>query len=486
MKRLNPREALAERIERPAIQDRLPAYNPEDRVAYVVWEITLKCNLACSHCGSRAGDERSNELSTAEAIDLIHQMADVGIKEITLIGGEAYLRPDWLQLAEEITRCGMTATMTTGGYGISQKTAERMFNAGIRQVSISIDGLEEAHDKQRGRVGSWKQCFKTMEHLLAAGVSFGCNTQINRLSASSLPQLYALIRDAGARAWQIQLTVPMGNAADHASMLMQPYELLALYPMLAYLTERGQYEGVQIQPGNNIGYYGPYERLLRGRGDDDPYRFWMGCQAGLAVLGIEADGAIKGCPSLPTKPYTGGNIREQKLADIVQHAPELNFNLTFGTPEATAHLWGFCQSCEYAEICRGGCSWTSHVFFDKRGNNPYCHHRALFQAAQDKRERVFPVSAAPGTPFDNGVFGLLEEALDAPWPEDDPLHFRIEDVQWPQGWLEKDPQLVDRLKQAVDEAIQFYKRRQKPRVMWMKGEDRDGRTDLSTQSVESI
>ncbi len=484
MKTLVPSAGLAERIERPAVQDRLPAYNPEARMAYVVWEITLKCNLACSHCGSRAGDARSDELTTAEAFDLIHQMADVGVKEITLIGGEAYLRPDWLQLAEEITRCGMTATMTTGGYGIAATTAERMFKAGIKQVSISIDGMEEMHDKQRGKPGSWRQCFKTMEHLLNAGVSFGCNTQINRLSASSMPLLYTQIRDAGARAWQIQLTVPMGNAADHGDMLMQPYELLALYPMLAYLAERGQYEGVQIQPGNNIGYYGPYERLLRGRGSDDPYQFWMGCQAGLAVLGIEADGAIKGCPSLPTAAYTGGNIRQRTLKDIILNTPELNINSTFGTPEATEHLWGFCKGCEYAQLCRGGCSWTSHVFFNKRGNNPYCHHRALFQAAQGQRERVFPVAPAPGLPFDNGVFDILQESIDAPWPENDPLRFSIDDVRWPDGWLEKDPNLVSRLKQAVDEAILFYRSRNRPKFLFMKGDQDSGRVNLPAPNLD--
>lgn len=58
----------------------------------VVWEITLKCNLACSHCGSRAGDARTDELSTEEALDLVEQLKDVGIREVTLIGGEAFLR----------------------------------------------------------------------------------------------------------------------------------------------------------------------------------------------------------------------------------------------------------------------------------------------------------------------------------------------------------------------------------------------------------
>jgi len=47
---------------------------PRARRNYAVWEITLKCNLACSHCGSRAGATRDNELTTSEALDLVHQI----------------------------------------------------------------------------------------------------------------------------------------------------------------------------------------------------------------------------------------------------------------------------------------------------------------------------------------------------------------------------------------------------------------------------
>ncbi|HEY9769001.1 MAG TPA: SPASM domain-containing protein [Coleofasciculaceae cyanobacterium] len=126
---------------------------------------------------------------------------------------------------------------------------------------------------------------------------------------------------------------------------------------------------------NNIGYYGPYERLLRGGGDE--WTFWQGCGAGLNTLGIEADGKIKGCPSLPTTAYTGRNIRDRSLREIVKQTEELKFNLKAGAEQGTDHMWGFCKTCEFAELCRGGCSWTAHVFFDRRGNNPCCHHRAF-------------------------------------------------------------------------------------------------------------
>ncbi|KYC37668.1 heme biosynthesis protein [Scytonema hofmannii PCC 7110] len=407
------------------------------RKSYAVWEITLKCNLACSHCGSRAGNARSEELSTEEALDLVRQMAEVGIKEVTLIGGEAFLRPDWLEIAKAISEAGMLCGMTTGGYGISLETAGKMKAAGIRTVSVSIDGLEETHDRLRGRKGSWKYAFKTMSHLREVGIAFGCNTQINRLSAPEFPCIYECIRDAGARAWQIQLTVPMGNAADNADILLQPHELLDIYPMLARVARRAYQEGVQLQAGNNIGYYGPDERLLRGRGSEHEFSFWQGCGAGLSTLGIEADGAIKGCPSLPTTAYTGGNIRERSLYDIIENSAELRLNLGAGTPEGTKHLWGFCKTCEYAELCRGGCSWTAHVFFDRRGNNPYCHHRALVHEERGLRERVIPKVRAQGLPFDNGEFELIVEPINTPLPENDPLNFSADRIQWSESWQNK-------------------------------------------------
>jgi nif11-class peptide radical SAM maturase 3 len=400
------------------------------RTSVAVWEVTLKCNLACNHCGSRAGQARLQELSTDEALDLVQQLAGIGIQEVTLIGGEAFLRPDWLEIAKAISQAGMICNMVTGGYGISEKMVTLMKQAGIAWVSVSVDGLEATHDKLRGRQGSWKSAFQTLSYLREVGIPFGCNTQINRLSAPEFPLIYEAIRDAGVRPWQIQLTVPMGRASDNAHLLLQPCELLDLYPMLADVARRAIAEGVvTINAGNNIGYYGPYERLLRGQGH--PWAIWQGCQAGLHALGIEADGTIKGCPSLPTAAYGGGNIRNTSLATIIKDREALNFNLGAGTLQGIAHLWGFCQTCEFAQLCRGGCTWTAHVFFNRRGNNPYCHHRALTLAKRGLRERIQLKIASPGIPFDNGEFELIIEPLDAPWPENDPLHFTIDKIQWP-------------------------------------------------------
>lgn len=428
------------------------------RSSYAVWEITLKCNLACNHCGSRAGDARDNELSTEEAFDLIHQMADAGITEVTLIGGEAYLRKDWLDIAAEIVRCGIICTLTTGGYGINAETARRMKTAGIESVSVSLDGMQESHDFQRGKVDSWKYAFETIQHVRNADVAATANSQVNRLSAAEYPLLYEKLIEAGVRGWQIAMTVPMGNAADNSGMLLQPSELLVFHPVLAYLAKRGLEDGCIVQPGNNVGYYGPYEKLLRSYGSDNDWAFWRGCSAGLALIGIEADGTIKACPSLPTTPYAGGNIRDHSLRDIAINAEEMTFNMKAGTEEGTEHLWGFCKTCEYAELCRGGCNWTAHVFFDRRGNNPYCHHRALVQATNGIREDLKIKRSPFGLPFDNGEFEMTEKPMDADWPMDEATRFTPNKIQWPETWLKETPDLSQHIEQQIDKNIDDMKR----------------------------
>lgn len=372
------------------------------RPIYAVWEITLKCDLACRHCGSRAGHAREDELSTEECLDLVRQMAELGVQEVTLIGGEAYLRDDWTEIVREIARLGMAPSMTTGGRGLTPERARAAKEAGLHGVSVSIDGLEETHDRLRGVEGSFRSARAALANLREVGVPVSVNTQINRLSLPDLPAVLELLGEHGAHSWQLQLTVPMGRGADEPDVLLQPYDLLDVFPLLGKLKTRADELGVRIWPGNNIGYFGPYETKLRG---SMPGGHMSSCGAGRGTLGLEADGSIKGCPSLPTQAWTGGNIRDASLQDIWERSAELRY-----TRDRTVEdLWGYCRTCYYADVCRAGCTWTSFVFFGRAGNNPYCHHRALEFDRKGKRERIRRVALAPGQPFDHGEFEIVVE-----------------------------------------------------------------------------
>lgn len=218
-----------------------------------------------------------------------------------------------------------------------------------------------------------------------------------------LPDVLETIIARGVHSWQIQLTVAMGRAADEPEVLLQPYDMLELFPILGRLADRCREARVLLWPGNNIGYFGPFETKLRGTMQSG---HMATCGMGRSGMGIEADGTIKGCPSLSTERWAGGNIREHRLRDIWERAEPMRY-----TRDRTVDdLWGYCRSCYYAEHCLAGCTWTSESLLGKPGNNPWCHHRALEHQRAGKRERVVPRENAPGLPFDHAKFDLIVES----------------------------------------------------------------------------
>ena len=372
---------------------------------HVVWEITLACDLKCLHCGSRAGHRRPRELSTAECLEVVDALARLGTREVTLIGGEAYLRNDWVDIIGAIRSAGMQCGVQTGARNLTPKRLSAAVAAGLNGLGVSLDGLAPLHDKLRGVAGSFDRGLDTLKRAREAGLSISVNTQIGAGTMADLPALMDSIIDVGAQQWQIQVTVAMGNAVDHPELLLQPYEVLELMPLLARLYEQGAERGLLMAVGNNIGYYGPYEHLWRGYGDERIH--WSGCKAGQTVLALEADGTVKGCPSLATVDFAGGNVRELDIEEIWRSSREIHF----GRLRSVDDLWGFCRTCYYADVCRGGCTWTAHSLLGRPGNNPYCHYRALKLQKRGLRERVVKTRDAAPAPFAVGEFELITERI---------------------------------------------------------------------------
>lgn len=399
-----PRTLTLEDFERPS-------------PAYAVWEVTRHCDQPCQHCGSRAGPKLDDELSTEEALEVARSLVRLGCRECALIGGEAYLRKDLPQLIAELVAGGVRVVMQTGGRGLNSRRCAQLAEAGLAGVGVSIDGLEETHDTLRGNRGSFAAARSALRHAREAGLVITANTQINRLNLAELTELSDLLRSEGAEVWQTQLTVPMGRAADRPEWLIQPWQVLEVVDTLAAIQRRAieEYDGtgplLNVFANNSIGYFGPHEELLRST-PGGISTHWQGCRAGINLVGVEADGVVKACPSLPTAPYDGGNVRELSLEELWAQSERIRFSRDRDSSE----LWGFCATCYYADACRAGCSWMAHAYLGRRGNNPLCYHRATQLKRQGKRERLQQVEAAPKEFYDLARFEVVEEA----WGVDEP------------------------------------------------------------------
>lgn len=387
------------------------------RPIYVVWEITMKCDQPCAHCGSRAGRARNAELSTEELLEVARSLTRLGTREVTVIGGEAYLRPDCAQIIEALADEGIRVSMQTGGRAFTVDRAKAFKSAGLSSLGVSIDGLAGSHDRLRGNLGSWSAGMKALENARDAGLVVTANTQVNKLNLHELRKLSEELRRRSVQVWQVQLTGPLGRAADRPEWLLDPWDVVTLVDTLAaiQLEHHAKWDGKGIPfnvfANNNVGYFGPHEQTIRSR-PLGVEAHWAGCPAGIHVLGIESDGTVKACPTLPTDPYGGGNVRTMTLEQIWE-ASEI---IRFARDRDKEELWGFCKTCYYSDTCRAGCSWTAHTFLGKRGNYPHCYHRVTQLRRKGVRERLVPVERAPGKPYDFGRFEIVEE----PWPVEAP------------------------------------------------------------------
>src|SRR5260370_11328017 len=188
---------------------------------------------------------------------------------------DLYLRSDWTQIVRAIRSHGMYCAIQTGGRNLTPKRLAAAVEAGLQGVGVSLDGMEALHDRVRGVPGSFARALDTLRRAKAAGLRTSANTQIGSETMAHLPELMETIIEVGATHWQIQLTVAMGNAADNDHLLLQPYQLAELMPLLVRLYSEGVERGLLMMIGNNIGYFGPFDHLWRGLGAERGHR--TGC-----------------------------------------------------------------------------------------------------------------------------------------------------------------------------------------------------------------
>jgi len=313
-----------------------------------VWEITLKCNSKCIHCGSNAGLARSNELNTDEALNLVKELKSCGFKGVALMGGEPLLRKDWLDIANEVKSQKMELSIITNGIDLD-KNVQLIKDLNTDCVSLSLDGGKaETHDYLRGLKGSFKKTVNVINRLKKEKLPVSVITTVNKINFKELDLIKNLLLDKNI-AWQIQLALPIGRFPKDLVLSREEYYTLNLF--LAINHKRYPYRRLPLIGAHCFGYF---SRYLHNLGLNP----WIGCQAGHSVLGIQSNGNIKGCLTLPDY-FVEGNIRNENLKNILER-------IRMRKPS----IEGYCNSCEVFDACKGGCIGTKIAL--AADDKPYC------------------------------------------------------------------------------------------------------------------
>lgn len=333
------------------------------RLTYLFWETTLRCNLSCRHCGSLCGPNAPvDELSTDEIKRALTEVAeDFDARDIILAvtGGEPLVRPDLFEVLGYANGLGFRWGLVTNGLLIDQAMVERLRRAGMRTISVSLDGIGETHDFLRGgRPGLFARVVEAVR-LLVAAKAFGVVQITSCISPHNLDQLddlYQLGQEVGVDEWRLLTISPIGRAREDPGLLLDGAQLRRV---LDFIKEKRQLGGRPKVLFEEEGFLGlAYEGEVR-----DNLFF---CPAGINVASILANGSISACPNLPRQ-FIQGNIRQSRLRQVWEQ----------GYGQFRDREWkkrGACASCEWWRFCEGN---GLHLWDFQRGEPAVCECKLL-------------------------------------------------------------------------------------------------------------
>jgi len=354
----------------------------ERRPMLVFWEVTRACLLACKHCRASATEGAlPGELSTAEGLDLIDQVAAFGrpYPILVLTGGDCLLRPDLFDLVEHATALGVPVALSPSVTPcLTPPMIERMVTSGVKAVSISLDGAVPAtHDGVRGIPGHFEDTIKAISALSKAGLTVQVNTTVMRANVDELADVADLISRAGAHIWEVFFLVQVGRGVDTDAVSPVEHDDIChfLYDasqhgFIVRTVEAPFFRRVvaRRQAGDPAPTSRLYQRLsgrleaLMGPATGRPRAHTAATRDGKGILFVAHDGEVNPAGFLP-QPL--GNVRDESIAAIYRDDPLLR-------QIRSAEFTGRCGRCEYADLCGGSRARAFAASGDPLGEDPAC------------------------------------------------------------------------------------------------------------------
>ena len=337
----------------------------EHPLRYLFWEATLRCNLACLHCGSdcsRDQDSAQRELP-AEAIcrelAAIAQGQDPRAITFAIIGGEPLVRRDIDGVGAFAASLGYPWGITTNGLMLDAKRLASLKAAGLSTIAVSLDGLAPEHDRLRDCPGAFRRVVGALERLVADPFydAFDVICCVSTLNVDRLQGLVDFLAELGVPRVRFTPVFSRGRAGRNSPLMLSPAQYRQMLRFIA--EQRAKRQDIDVTLSEE-GYWGPqWECKVR---EGMHY-----CGSGTVVASILHDGRITGCPSVSRR-FIEGDVKEIAFAE----AWDKNFQRFRRGRRAVAPQ--ACRKCEHWTLCEGG---GFHLFDPAQSDIDTCSLRKV-------------------------------------------------------------------------------------------------------------
>jgi radical SAM protein with 4Fe4S-binding SPASM domain len=298
-------------VRRPALKQA-----PLPSLRYLELQITDACNLRCKHC--YIGDSARSELPAGTVHALLKEFEELQGLRVLVTGGEPLLHGRFNEINEMLPAFFFRKVLFTNGVLLKK---DQISALKVDEIQVSIDGLEQAHDRLRG-AGSYKLAMEAVKRSLDAGFDVSISTMAYRGNLDDFDSLEHQFKEMGIKDWTVDVPCLTGRLKDNRELFLSP-------------EEGGKYLG--------YGYGGGLHSSGQG----------FGC--GLHLLSVMANGKISKCTFYHDDAV--GSADQGLLAAWRKIRP--------------VRLSDLKCDCEYLEVCRGGCRYRAELLEGKGGKDRY-------------------------------------------------------------------------------------------------------------------
>ena len=326
-------------------------------------DITNRCNLRCTYCGHFESDgDVGHDLPKEEWLKFFEEMNRCAVTNVTLAGGEAFIREDLKELIDGIVRNRMRFGILSNGTLITDEMASFLASTGrCDSVQVSIDGsMPITHDTCRGK-GSFVKAVNGIKHLQKHGVHVAVRVTIHRKNVHDLEAVARLLlEDFGLPGFSTNSASHMGLCRKNAEQVQLTAEERS-GAMATMLRLTAKYNGrISATAGPLAEARGWISMVKASRGETaEPFGqgFLTGCGGMWNHIGVRADGVMVPCCFMPHIEL--GRINRDDLREVWQNHPELKkLRERCKIPLSN---FDYCKDCEYISFCTGSCPALSYT-----------------------------------------------------------------------------------------------------------------------------
>lgn len=289
-----------------------------------------------------------------KVIDSITPHVNPNEVNIVITGGEPLVRDDLEEIGLSLYRRGYSWGLVSNGLYLTAARLQRLMEAGLHTITISLDGFADDHNWMRGHPDSYSKAMEAIKMLVhERELVWDVVTCVNRLNYPYLDKLKDSLYSIGVRRWRLFTIFPVGRAAEHPEFQLTDEEFTGVMDFIKRVRKEKR---MRVNYGCE-GFLGNYEGEVRD--------YFFSCNAGISVGSVLADGSISACPSIRSN-FSQGNIYKDDFMDVWENRFQPFRNREWMRK-------GACADCGFFRYCEGN---GMHLR-DSSGELMFCHLKRL-------------------------------------------------------------------------------------------------------------